>query len=286
MDLPTWYVASFGAGTILVLIVLHRVLQSVLVGRQSLKADLLGENRAFALREVGDVLAVFLVGAAVVRSTVHGESGIVHDVVWCAAFAVTGLFLLEIVTHFGLRLLLQRRLNASIERGNLAAGIAASAHYLAMGVLTSRAMAGTDLHGLGLSVTFFALGVVTHALMLALFRALTTYDDAEQIDGGNVAAALSYGGVSLALSLVIARALEGDFVDWPSALLGFASLSLCALALYPIRQLVVQGLVIGERPALRGGALDLAIGRDRNTGAAALEAACLLGCALALIALA
>jgi uncharacterized membrane protein YjfL (UPF0719 family) len=286
MDLPTWYVASYGAGTILVLLLLHRLLQWLLVGRKSLKADMLGPNRAFALREVGDVLAVFLVGAAVVRSCADGEGGAIDDAIWCAAFGVTGLLLLEITTHFGLRLLLMRRLTASIERGNVAAGIAASAHYLAMGVLTSRAVAGTDLHGLGLSVAFFAIGVVTHMLLLSLFRALTTYDDAEQIEGDNTAAALSYGGVSLALALVIARALEGDFVDWSTALFGFASLSLCALGLYPVRQLLVQGLVLGTRPALRGGALDVAIGRDRNAGAAALEAACHLGGAFALLSLA
>jgi hypothetical protein len=84
---------------------------------------------------------------------------------------------------------------------------------------------------------------------------------------------------------VIARALEGDFVDWATALPGFASLSLGALALYPVRQLVVEGLVLGARPSLRGGALDRAIGRDRDAGVAALEAACHLGGAFAITAL-
>ena len=57
------------------------------------------------------------------------------------------------------------------------------------------------------------------------------------------------------------------------------------MALYPLRQVLVQGLVLGARPAVRGGELDVAIGRDRNFGVAALETACYVGGALALLAL-
>jgi uncharacterized membrane protein YjfL (UPF0719 family) len=281
----TVYVSVFGATTILALLLVHRLLHRFVLQRRSLKEDLLGKNRAYALREVGNVLAVFIVGAAVVKSALRGEDWR-HDALWCAAYAGLGLVLLELTAHVGLRMLLRRRLSAALERGNEAAGLAAAAHYVAMGILTSRAVAGNDLTGLGLSAAFFALGVVTHQSVLALFRALTTYDDAEQIDGENIAAALSYAGVSLAVALVIARALEGDFPGWPAALRGFGSLVACTAALYPLRQLLVQGLVLGARPALRGGELDVAVGRDRNVSVAALETACYLGGALAVVALA
>jgi hypothetical protein len=46
--------------------------------------------------------------------------------------------------------------------------------------------------------------------------------------------------------------------------------------------LIVQGLILGARPTLRGGALDQAIGVDRNVGAAALEASAYVGTALAI----
>jgi uncharacterized membrane protein YjfL (UPF0719 family) len=278
----TPYLAAFGSATVLILLVVHRVVQRLISPKSSLRAELLGDNRAFALREVGDVLAVFLLGAAVTKNCVHGED-IILDIQWATAFGLLGLGLIEGAGILGLRLLMQKRLTGALEKGNIAAGTAAAAHYVAVGFLTSRAMAGSDYRGLALSLAFFAIGVLTHQMMVALFRFLTTYDDTEQIEGENLAAALSYGGVSIAVAIVVGRAIEGgDFVDWTTAITGFAMVAVTALAIVPVRQIVVQGVLLGGRPTLRGGELDEAIGRDRNIGAAALEATTYLGAALAL----
>lgn len=281
----TGYIAAFGAVTILVMLIVHRVLQRVLSGSKSTRAELLGENRAHALRETGDVLAVLVVGAAVVKNCVHGED-LATDAIWAAAFAALGLVLLEVTGHIGLLLLMHRRLKQSIERGNVAAGVAAAGHYVATGVITASAVAGSDLRGIALALGFFALAQLVHQLLVALFRLLTTYDDSEQIEGENLAAAISYAGLSIAVALIVSRALEGDFAGWLPALSGFGLLCSTALGLYPVRQLVVQFLVLGSRPTLRGGTLDEAIGKDRNVGAAAVEATSYLGAAIAILMLA
>ena len=285
MEPTTAMTAAFGAGTVLVLLVAHRLLQRVFDRKSTLRADLLGDNGALALREVGDILAVFLMAPAIVKSCVQGQS-LSHDLTWCGAFAAVGLVLLELSGFLGVRLLLRRRLVPALERDNRAAGVAVACHYVAMGILVSRAAAGTDLRGIGLSLAFFALALVTHQMFTVLHRALTTYDDGEQIEGENLAAAVSFGGFSIAIAIVLARALTGDFVDWPSSISGFGLVALTALGFYPLRQLVVQGLLAGGMPSLRGGALDEAIGRDRKVGAAALEAACYVGAALSIALLA
>ncbi|MFO0552045.1 MAG: DUF350 domain-containing protein [Polyangiaceae bacterium] len=284
MEPSTGVVAAFGAVTIATLLIAHRLLRRLLSG-QSQKTVVLGENRASSLAEAGASLALFLVGAGVVKNSVHGES-LVHDVTWCAAFGALGLALLELTGFLGQRVLLKRRLSVSLERGNVAAGMAAGGHYVATGVLTARAVAGSDLRGLGLSLAFFVLAQVVHQGLVAGFRMLTSYDDSEQIEGENLAAAISYAGISIAVAIVIGRALEGDFVDWPTALGGFGLTSLPALGFYFLRQLFVQPVLVGGRPTLRGGALDDAIGRDRNVGAATLEALAYSGAALAVAMLA
>lgn len=276
--------AAFGGATLLAMLVLHRVLRPVL-GRGVHAKDLLGENRATALAETGFLLAIFLVGAGVIKNCVHGES-LTADAMWCAVFAALGFALLELTGVLGTRLLLGRRLRVALESGNEAAGLAAACHYVASGLIIAQAVAGSDVHGILLSLTFFVLAQVAQQSLVGLFRLLTVYDDSEQIEGENIAAAVSYGGVSIGISLVVARALEGDFVDWPSALAGFGTMAAAALAIYPVRQLLVQTVVLGARPTLRGGALDTAIGRDRNVGAAALEAATYIGAALAIVLLA
>lgn len=281
MEIPTGVIAAFGAGTVLAMLIVHRLLQRALDPKSTLRADLLSGSSARALREVGDVLAVFLVGAAVVKHNVLGES-VRHDVTWCAAFAGLGLVLLEGSGMLGVRALLGKRLAAALDRDNCAAGVAVACHYIAMGILVSRAAAGNDLRAVGLALVFFALALVTHQMLMVLFRALTTYDDAEQIEGENVAAAVSWGGLSIAIAIVLARGLQGDFEGWGASVSGFGLVALTALGFYPLRQIVVQGLLVGSSPTLRGGALDLAIGRDRKVGAAALEASCYVGAALSI----
>jgi hypothetical protein len=55
---------------------------------------------------------------------------------------------------------------------------------------------------------------------------------------------------------------------------------LFVLALYPVRQILVQMAFLGGSFALRGGSLDTAIEERRNTGAAAMEAASYVATAL------
>src|SRR5262245_51644656 len=192
--LVTLYTAAFGVGTTLVLLVLLRLAQRVVSPSHTVARVFRSGNAARRFVQVGDVLAVFLLAAAVVKNSVQGAS-VRRDVLWVAAFGVAGLVLVEVIASLSARALFRAQLRAELDRGNAAAGIAVGAHIVATGILATRAVAGHDLRGLGLSLAFFAIAQVTHAGFVALFRALTTYDDAEQIQGGNVAAALSYAGV-------------------------------------------------------------------------------------------
>lgn len=285
VDASNFTIPAFAVGTIGAMLVARRAVVYFVAGKDREKRSISGDNRARALREAGDVLAIFLLGAGIIKNCVHGES-LATDATWVAVFAALGIVLLELTGQLGLMLLFNRGLGAAIDKGNVAAGIAAACHYVAMGLITAEAVAGTDLHGVWLSVVFFALGLVVHQGVVGLFRFLTTYDDAEAIEGENAAAAISYGGVSLSVAIVIGRALEGEFNGWSAALAGFFALCAGTLLLYPVRQLVVQGLVLGARPTLRGGAIDLAVGRDRNMSVAALEAASFVALALAIAMLA
>ena len=271
--------ALFGGATILAMLVVHRVLRPWV---QKVRAsELVGDNHAYACQEAGLIFSLFLVGHAVSTGAVEGES-IAKDALFCGAFGLLGFVLLEISSGIGKSLLLGGRLKKELASGNVAAGVAAGAHHAAMGLLVSKAVSGSDWQSLGLSLTFFGLGLVAHQGLIGLFRWLTIYDDQEQIAGENLAAALSYAGVSLAVAVVVRRGLEGDFEDWSSAIQGFLGVAALTLLLYPIRQIIITGLLLGRRPTFRGGALDDAISADRNAGVALLEGATYLAIALAI----
>ncbi len=284
-ELRPLYALAFGGTMTVVLLLLLRIGQRVFSPTHTVGSDLEQNNSARRLLQVGQVLAVFMIAAAAVKNCVEGND-LKRDVLWAVAMGATGLVLLVVSGRAGLMLLLRSRLPREIERGNVAAGVAAGAHYVATGIITSRAVAGNDLPSLGLSLVFFVLAQVTLHVFVSLFRALTVYDDAEQIQGENLAAAISYGGVAIAVAILIGRALEGDFVSWGVSLKGYAVALLFAFALWPVRQILVQSVLLGYPFTLRGGKLDDGIAAERNEGMGILEAVAYLATALSIARLA
>jgi uncharacterized membrane protein YjfL (UPF0719 family) len=268
-------VTAFAVGSTLVLLVL------ALVTRPHLAADLKKGNDAQRIAAAGEVLGVFIIAAATARDAVQGQS-LGQDLLTCAAYGVLGVAANAVAGALGVRMLLGGHLRDEMARGNRASGLAAAGHLLASALITSRAIAGSDLHTLGVSLTFFALGQATLLVFVTLFRALTMYDDADQIHGENFAAATSYAGVTVAIGIVVSSALEGDFEGWLTSLRGYGGVLLSLIALWPVRQLFVQGILLRSPLRIRGGALDVAIAEQRSTGMAALEAASYVATALAI----
>jgi uncharacterized membrane protein YjfL (UPF0719 family) len=281
MELPPLYALAFAVGTTLALLAIFRVGQHFLAPEKTVAKAFADKNNARHLLHVGEVLGVFMVAAAVVKNCVDGKE-LQHDLIWAAAFGVIGVVLVAATGRIGTQLLLQSRLPSEIERGNVAAGIAGGAHYVAAGIIAAHAVSGSKLRDVGLSLLFFGIAVITLWAFVTLFRALTTYDDAEQIHGENLAAALSYAGLSIAIAIIVGSALDGDFVSWEVSLKSYGTILLLAFALYPVRQLFVQTLLLGAPLALRGGRLDTGVGADRNAGLGALEAVTYVATALSI----
>jgi uncharacterized membrane protein YjfL (UPF0719 family) len=234
---------------------------------------------ARAIVDGGRVLGVFLVSGALVSSAVAGES-LLEDLKWLLLDGALAGLLFSATSRIGGRLLLRSSVHEQLSRGNSAAALAVAGHTVATAILVAANAGGTDLSTLGIGAAFFALSILTLHLFVALFRALTSYDDAEQIEDGNHAAALSYAGITVALALIIGHAAEGTFEGWAASLQGYGTALVSCLSLYLVRQLVVQTVLCGARPTLRRGPLDEAIGARRDLGLAVLEAAAYLGCAL------
>ncbi len=280
MDRGPVYVIAFAVATTLGLLLLLQIGQRMASPR-TIATDLASGNSARRLLRVGQVLAVFFIASAAVKNSVTGES-LTHDILWVAAFGATALVLVEITGHVGIRLLLRSRLPKEIERGNVAAGLAGGANFVATGIVTAHALGGNDLPSLGLSLAFFLLSQVTLHVFVSLFRVITTYDDAEQIHGENLAAAISYSGALIAIAIIVARAVEGDFIGWAVSLRGYGGVLLSALALYPVRQLFVQTLLLHAPLTLRGGRLDMGIASERNAAMGMLEAVAYVATALSI----
>jgi len=242
------------------------------------------QEAALGLLRSGRVLGVALIAASVWRGTealsAPGRAGRAWPLL---LFGVAALAMWGGATALQQRLLLAGRLRAEVARGNVAAALAAAANDVALALITSRAVYGDSPRELPAALAFGALAIVTWAVFVSLFRAVTTYPDGPEIAGENNAAALSYAGAALALALIIGHAVDGPFAGWGSSLRAYAAALALAAALYPVRQLLVEGLLLRQRPRLRGGELDRAIGQRRNVGVAAVEATAYLATAILVV---
>lgn len=282
MDLP--FIEAF-AFTVAVCVVYTGLLRLAQRLWRRGRADVADDNAAHRLYAALQLVGVLWIGASVVHGCFAGDD-LMEDLQWVFAFGGVGFILYVLAGQLGVRLLLGSRLADEIDEGNTAAALAAGGHHVAIAILVAEAAWGTDLFDLTTSSAFFVLGLLAHQGVVSLFRALTAYDDAEQIAGENTAAALSYAGTSIAAALVIARALQGDFNGVRDSLVGFLEVASLALVLLPVRQILVAGVLFGKMPRLRGGVLDDAVGLRHDTAVAALDAAVAVATGLALARLA
>src|SRR5262249_44002480 len=140
------------------------------------------------------------------------------DAFWVVIFGLVGVALQAEIARLGTSFIVGAGLRKEIERGNAAAGVAAAGHNVATGVVVASCVYGHDLGTLAIALEFFAIAQVTLHLFVVLFRALTTYRDHEEILDENVAAALSYAGVTVALGIMIGHAADGAFSGWEASL--------------------------------------------------------------------
>lgn len=226
---------------------------------------------ARALAWAGRVLAMGLFLPPALHPVLSPRAGVgLAEAMAFAGTALAGFFLASALLD---RVLLRGQLRAEIRRHNLAAGLIAAAHAVATGAVAAHCFAADALGNLPVGAIFFAVAETALVALSLLFRALTDYADDQEILGENMAAAISYSGMLLALALVVGHAADGAFVGWLPALRAFATFLLWALLLYPVRQIVVARVLLGLPIRWRGGALDRAIAQEHDCVVSSIEAA-------------
>lgn len=271
--------AALACGLALLLLSLNALGQRLFGKGASLVKDLTEGNHARALVQSGHILGVLLITGSVVAGGMAGADAL-EALPGVVLVGVLALALHALGRYAGLRMLVSARLASEIARGNTAAGLTAAGNSVATALLISRNVAGVDVGDLPVAVVFFVVAQLSLYACCVLFRALTKYDDGEEILGENVAAALSYTGLMVAVALVLGHALDGDFEGWSDSLAGFGLALIPVVVLYPVRQVLLQSIMLRGPLALRGGILDVEIARDRNVGLGALEAMTYVGTAL------
>jgi len=257
-------------------------------------AEKIGEehNAALGLEYAGYFLGVLLIAGSVldalpdVASPGGDAGGMFSTGFWsnalqAGAYGVFGIIALALFGRLGFRFLLRTNITAGVRANNTAAGIVAAGGHISAAVVIAGVLSGDSAGGdFSVAGIFLLIGIAALWGITYIHRFVTRYDDAREIINGNVAAALSYAGMMVAVGMIVGHAVNGDFSDYATSLALCGKALLWIFILYPVRQFIVQGILLGDGFRLYGGRLDDEISRDGNVGAGAVEAAAFIAAAL------
>jgi len=249
-------------------------------------------NAALGYEYAGYFLGVLLIAGSVLDGitgsgpaagilTQGGAADVWTSALQAGLYGLFGILVLALFARLGFRVLLKTNLMAGVRANNPAAGIVAGGGHVAVALVVAGALSGNTEGGdFTVAGIFLALGLIALWAITYLYRLITKYNDSQEITNGNVAAALSYAGMMIAIGMIVGHAVNGDFTDYGTSLALGGKAILFVLVLYPVRQFIVQGILLGGGFTLHGGRLDREISRDQNTGAGAVEAAAYMAAAI------
>lgn len=198
-----------------------------------------------------------------------------------ALFGVVGLSLHVFFGRLATSTLLNIAIRPAIESNTLSIGLVSAASYVSSAFVITGSISGFyQVESLLPTLIFLCIGIATLWILTYLFRFMTRYNDSVEICNGNTAAALSYSGIMIAISIIIRHAIEGEFVDYTTSLILYAKSLGIILFVYPIRQLIVQVILLRTPFYFYGGVLDEEIEQNQNISAGIIEASTYIASAL------
>jgi len=260
----------FVVAAVVALLIIARLAYRLVLGESMTKTLIEHDNRAAAVALAGFLLGVIQVVIPILGAPSHSFwsdlSGVaLYGIGGIAAMTVSGLLFEFYSQQTGVRL------RKEIADKNLAAGIVDGAIHFSSGQIVAGALTG-DGGSLVPTLVFWAAGMLALIVLTQIFRMLTVFNDSDMINEGNVAAALGYAGLIVAIGMMVGYAVSGTFTGYAEGFRSFGLMLLVVFFLYPVRQIIVQTLLLGGGFSLRKGRLDSEIAEDRNVGAGLLEA--------------
>ena len=264
-------VIIFNIVSILVFLILAKYLNHFVMHINIKELLIDKENLAVGIQLSGYIFGVMIIIASVLSGP--GHSTFLENVIWVSVYGLIGLFYMVFIAEWGIRIFIKGHILQLVKDGNISAGIVLAGSYISTAMVLSGAISGGFSTGGILLNSLFLLiiGLVLLAVFTFLFRLLTKYNDSTEIINGNIAAALSYTGLMIAVGLIIKTAISGDFVNWLTSCKDIGKSMLVILALYPIRQWILQGIMLGDGFSVYGGRLDSEISEHKNLNAGLIE---------------
>ena len=264
-------------GVFAVMILVAKLLEDLLSPRKVTEEVAARDNPALGVAMTGYYLALAIIFVGVVAGP---SAGFLTDLYQVALYSAVGLVFLTISRLVLDQIIFRRFANprAIVEDRNSAAGTARASFYVATGFVTAGSLTGDD-SGILVSLVFFALGQAALFAFAKLYDVMTPFGVREEIENGNLAAGVAFGGSIVALGLILGRAVSGAFLGWGPSVLYFALQAVVGVVLLQVVRLLMDKIL------LPGHKLNDEIARDRNVSVGLIEAGIAVAFAVVLTAL-
>lgn len=223
------------------------------------------DNLAVAVSMCGYYLAIAII---FIGPLLGPTSNLKKDIILVGGYSLLGVLFLNLARVFNDKVVFRQFCNTKkmIEDNNVGVGVVQMSAYLATGLVAAGSLYGRG-GGVHTAFAFFVLGQMVLWLFTAIYNFITPFDIHKEIEEGNVAAGISFGGTLIALGIIVSRGVGHSFHDWETNLLWFAEATVIGLVALPIVRLFMDRFIIpGEK-------LNKEIATDRNVGAGLLEGA-------------
>lgn len=251
-------------GVFAVMILVAKLLEDLLSPRKVTEELAARDNPALGIAMAGYYLSLAIVFVGVV---VGPSAGFLTDLYTVAIYSAVGLVFLT-ASRMALDQIIFRRFanpRAIVEDRNVAAGTVRASFYVATGFVTAGSLTGEE-SGMLISLVFFLLGQAALFAFAKLYDITTPFAIREEIENGNLAAGVAFGGSVVALGLILGRAVSGDFLGWAESLGYFALQAVIGIALLQVVR------VLMDKVLLPGHRLNKEISEDRNVSVGLIEA--------------
>ncbi len=243
------------------------------------------DNVALALSIAGYYLGIIIVFVGAVyqpfTSSVDSNLGFTteywEDVIEVLVTTVIGIIILNVARIIVDKLVLYKFSTEKeiVEYHNAGTGAVEAAVYVAVGIVIAGSVAGVG-GGPETSFAFLGLGLLTLILYTLFYEFTTSYDVHDEIERDNVAVGVALAGNLIAISIVVFKAVFGDFTTWEEGIAGFLTFAVIGTALlFVVRTLV--DLILFPKVSM---AQELTV--DRNLGLALIETSVLVSASLIL----
>jgi uncharacterized membrane protein YjfL (UPF0719 family) len=244
------------------------------------------DNKAVAVSFAAYIfsVAIIIFGIMTSESRTEGVDNfkkfLMMDMLSTLIWSLIGIFLLQAAQMLNDKLLLYKFSNRKelVDDRNVGTGLVQAGSYIGCALMVRASLSGdgeTSIYqALFLMLLYFVIGQVAFILFGRVYQSVCGYDLHDEIERDNIAAGLSFGGALTGIGIALSGYIQ-KYDSLPGLFVWFLISSvLLMLGRYLVDKLILPGSNLKEE-----------IVRDRNWGAAAIEAATFIGLAYVLISL-